>query len=274
MLLICLIKNATLVYRKRPMLRTLKLYYNMKKLFIFSLIYVITNSFNDVNAQAVPGLSGKRLIVEIGFSGLNHFSTFETYNYKDTKTSIFNKRRISTTEGLYNFSFDSQIQAQYAISRFKMLGVNITCARMGIYTSRDEDNFNVSSANINFFRRKYLPMTGSIAPIGTYYQYGVSGMIHRSFRKEIYDGTNEPLSYDFKTSISPAFTQEFGIESVIGEQFLYSAGMQSTLILPVGFGKMDLEDILSSGYSTPHGRLMQHFALRFYFRVGLPFDVN
>lgn len=192
---------------------------------LFALLLILIFNSQQAKAQSAPGLHGQRLIIDGGISLMQNWTNLR-YNELDQEREV-----ISPLDGSFPllFSLNYQIQGAYAISRLSMVGLNATFARMGYSNRIDQTvNANVHAWNFTFFYRRYLNRTGSIAPIGFYYQLGPSLMINTRFFKESINYYAVPETFGHESHPTLGLNLEFGRQTTLGKKLLFTYALQHT----------------------------------------------
>ncbi len=247
----------------------------MKSYIIIFFVVLLASCFTyEATAQSAPGLYGKRFFVEFGSSVMNN-NTLNRYNENDKEPINSNVR------ALLLYSYNLQLNGFYALSRLRMIGGGVTYSRLGFGANEypTSINANVNSLLLNVYVRDYSLGDGSIAPLGPYFQYGVSAVFNNRFFRQSTSAYTNPENFGAQSYISPAINMEWGNTTVVKDKLLFTFATQSTIILPYGIDthskEQGIEGIIIRGQSdSMYNRIFTHYMIRFKIAVGLPFKVK
>lgn len=246
----------------------------MKKIYIIAFLLFTFLPFESIFAQDAPGLLGNRWSV---FYNLDFSYNFPQATYNQaTRDLPENPNTLSEVFGgilshpNFNINRQHNIQFDYSRTRFQSIGVGLSYFRSGygiLYdhsnnTSQETASKNMTSTGFSFLVKQFLQKKGGIAPLGTYYQYGLHINRIRSFLapNPAYSGS-QVVDETVETQIIPGATVVFGRQFIAFNKVLMNIGAETGLLIPATFS--------NGNFSSPHERLGSFYSFKFKIGVGL-----
>lgn len=223
----------------------------MSKHIIYLIIIAVCCCFtNNIKAQSAPGLLGKRLTMSYDFNTHINYLPPTLGQTPEVEPSIISVIFISK----HLFGVD------YALTRSISLGVDY-----GFHQQRLDDASLLNTyfthrlkSNEIGLRLKYFPTerTGSIAPIGPYFQLRILRYGYRSEMELVLeepDNLTEPYIFPYEEGRIYTGSFGFGRQGILFKNIIYNVGCEMALVwlenafLELGDASRDVSNALFLG---------------------------
>lgn len=212
----------------------------MKKIYITAFLLFTLLPFQSIFAQNAPGLLGKRWTIMYNldfFYNLQHTAYNQAIrDLPEEPATFLDAAVISITNPGFAFVHQHNIQMEYARSRFTSVGLGLSYFRNGHGMVRNNNDVYAASKNFvvtggSLIIKKFLSNKGGIAPLGTYYQYGLHlNRVRSSLNVHATIPSNIEEEEDV-VSLRPAVSVAYGRQFLLGKA-LMNVGAEGMLLYP------------------------------------------